>query len=79
MPPTFILTSKYALPFDLDIQEAVLLLVFSEEFAEVVSGPADLVADFEEEADLVAAFEDLEADVLEQHQDSEVVLYTEAD
>ena len=39
--------------------------MLAEELAEVVGGPADLVPDFEEEAHLIAAFEDFKADVLE--------------
>jgi hypothetical protein len=59
--------SKNAFLLDFDVEEAVLFGIAFEEFAEVVAGPADLVADLQEEALLIIHLQDLQPDVFEQH------------
>lgn len=74
-----VVSSKNALLFNLDIEEAVLFGEVFEQFAQIIGSPSNLAADLEEEALLVVRAEDLLADVLEQHEDGEVALDAQAE
>lgn len=71
--------SKNALLLYLDIQEPVLLGVSLKQLAQVVRRPSNLVTDLQEETLLVVHSQNLETDVLQQHQDREVVLDAETE
>ena len=71
--------SKNALLLYLDIQESVLLRVALKKLAQVVRSSSNLVPNLEEETLIVVHLQNLEADVIEQHQYGEMGLNAETE
>lgn len=74
---TVIMKSKDTLFFDLDIEKSVFLGEALENFPHILAAPPDLVANFNKETLLIVEPENFKADVLEQHEDSEMVFDAE--
>jgi hypothetical protein len=74
---TVIIISKYTLFFHFDIEKPVFLGKALENFPHILVASPYLVTDFNKETLLIVEPENFKADVLQQHEDSEMVFDAE--